>query len=228
MNTQVSIGMPHLLGNSEINLNHLAKITGDIHWNIQCKSPVDFYKNGKRVYNSFLKIAFDISDTFSEGNKFTISSSGKQLDDYIYQTTHNFLNSSISMYTIGIHVEDHKIIKTTTTGKKSNNFWKLFREEKKSIDFDKIYNTRSYKTCYLTDFNSAGILYCANYINFAYRYMNDIGIFQDIQTLYFFGNITPNEQIKIGQEGANLIMLNSQNQPIAKFNLHANYIKENV
>ena len=219
MNTSISIGMPHLLGNTELNLNHLAKITGDIHWNVQCDKPVELYRNGKRVYNSFLKIVFDIKDVVKEDDKITITSSGKQIDDYIYQTTHNFLNSRVDMYTIGIHIEDHKIIKTDNTGKKFDSFWKTFKEEKKSIDFSRVHNKNSYKTCYLTDFNSAGILYCANYINFAYKYMNDEGFFADVQTVYFFGNIEPNEEVKIGQEDANLIMFDSSDQPIAKFTL---------
>jgi hypothetical protein len=219
MNSIIKIGMPHLLGNGDLNLNQFAKIAGDIHWQLQCGKPSGVVKNGKRVYNSFLRIECNITDTFQEDDVLDIHSTSFPLDDYIYKSSHVFGKNSINMYTIGIHIDNHKIVKTSTTGTKDKSFWNSHKSSRKSIDTDRILNKHEFATYYLTDFNSAGILYCANYLNFAFKYMNQEGFFSDITCIDFFGNIQPNEVVILGQQDDNIIMQNKDNQPIAKFKL---------
>ena len=219
MNSIIKIGMPHLLGNGDLNLNQFAKIAGDLHWQMQCGKPSGIVKNGKRVYNSFLRIECNINKSYKEDDTLNIRSSGEQIDDYIYKSSHVFDTSSINMYTIGIHIDNHKIVKTSTTGKKDKTFWESHKQSRDTVDTDRILNKHEFATYYLTDFNSAGILYCANYLNFAFKYMNQEGFFSDITCIDFFGNIQPNEVVILGQQDANIIMQNKDNKPIAKFKL---------
>ena len=216
MKTDVVIGMPHLLANGELNLNHFVKLTGDAHWRVQVDNPSQLYTNGKRVYNSFLYTDINITEQFCEDDKFTMETTGKQLDDYIYCSTHKFNNNTIKMYTVGIHLQDHKVLRVDKTGVRRDNFWDKHRTEKLGITTAD--SLQQYETSYLVDFNSAGILYCANYITFAYRYMDKHNFFKRLSDIYYFGNINPGEKIFIGQDKSyNLIMYSEDMTPICKF-----------
>lgn len=217
MKNEIVIGMPHLLANKKLNLNHIAKVTGDYHWRYQNDMPSDLSRDGKRVYNSFLRIHFNLDTSIKEDDVLNITTVGEQLDSYIYKSTHTCERGSVEMYTIGIHVDDHKVVKTSVRGDKYREFWESHKAEKQGIKISTLTDVKEYNTCYLTDFNSAGILYCANYINFAYRYMDFYDCYFDIKHLDFYGNIEPNEIIYMCRDGDNLVMLNQQQRPIAKF-----------
>lgn len=215
--TDITIGMPHLLANGKLNLNHFVKITGDAHWRVQNKTPSELYVDSKRVYNSFLYTDINIQQHYREDDKFIIETTGEQLDDYIYCSTHKFNNDTVKMYTVGIHVEDHKVLRVDNSGTRRDIFWDKHRTEKFSANAESYY-VRTYQTSYLVDFNSAGILYCANYLTFAYRYMSDLNFFKDIQEIYYLGNIKPNEKVHIGCSANNdLIMYSEDHTPIAVF-----------
>jgi len=215
--TDITIGMPHLLANKELNLNHFVKLTGDAHWRIQNDNPSKLFVDGKRVYNSFLYTDIQLNDTINEDDQFVMTTTGEQIDDYIFCSTHTFKNSTIKMYTVGIHVEDHKVLRVDKTGGKRDVFWDNHRKQKLGINT--VDALEQYETSYLVDFNSAGILYCANYITFAYRYMDKHGFFKRISDIYYFGNINPGEKIFIGQdEFQDLIMYSEDMKPICKFN----------
>lgn len=217
MKTDIVIGMPHLLANGKLNLNHFVKITGDAHWRVQNKNPSEVYVDNKRVYNSFLYTDVNIQQNYREDDKFTMETTGEQLDDYIYCSTHKFNNDIVKMYTVGIHVEDHKVLRVDKSGTRRDIFWEKHRAEKLSANTESYY-VRTYKTSYLIDFNSAGILYYANYLTFAYRYMSDLNFFKDIQEIYYLRNIKPNEEVHIGCSTNNdLIMYSEDFTPIAVF-----------
>ena len=215
MKTNIIIGMPHLLANGKLNLNHFVKITGDAHWRVQNKKPSELYVDNKRVYNSFLCSDINIQQNYREDDAFTIETTGEQLDDYIYCSTHKFNNDTVKMYSVGIHIEDHKVCRVNKSGTKRDIFWDKHRTEKLRAN-TKPHFQQTYQTSYLVDFNSAGVLYCANYLTFAYRYMNDHNFFKDIKEIYYLGNIKPNEEIHIGcSANEDLIIYSKDFTPIA-------------
>ena len=215
MHHVLTLGMPHLLSNCDLNLNHLAKIFGDKHWRYMNQTPSNENINKSRIYQSFLRIEFDINDTFKEDNKFIVHTSGKFIDDYIYKTTHQFANNVISMYTIGIIVVDGKIYKANSTGLKDKDFWITHKASKYSnVD---LVAPLHFPTYYNIDFNCAKILYCANYLKFIYQYCDVMSITPNIKSIDFFGNIEPKATITVGKSGDGLIMLDGA-RPIARVN----------
>lgn len=208
MKDKLVLGMPHLLANYDLNLNHIAKIFGDNHWHYMLDKPSDVYYNGNRVYQSFLRIDFDINGQFKEDDTFDIDISGKYIDDYIYKTEHCFGNSKISMYTIGIYMENGKIQKAKFQGKKDLEFWNSHKQNKNkpvllsdSIDFPTYYNI---------DFNCAQILYCANYLKFVYQYCDVKEININFKRIDFFGNIIPGSKLTLGKSENDIAILNEE------------------
>jgi hypothetical protein len=183
------LGMPHLLSNFDLNLNHIAKIFGDNHWRYMDDTPSKNYIDNNRIYQSFLRIDFDINDKFKEDDQFEIKISGNYIDDYIFCTNHNFGNNNIKMYTIGIYMENGRIQKAKNFGKKNSEFW-LDHKNKKTKLFN-IKNKIDFPTYYNIDFNCAQILYCANYLKFIYQYCDVFNINANIKNISYFGNIEP-------------------------------------
>lgn len=205
MKYKLILGMPHLLSNFELNLNHISKIFGDNHWRYMFSRPSSENNNGNRIYQSFLRIDFDINDRFNEDDEFDVKISGEYLDDYIYKTDHRFGNNTISMYTVGILVADGKIQKAVNGAKKHQEFWLSHKlnKNKKINATDKL----SFPTYFNIDFNCAQILYCANYLKFIYQYCDVKNINPKITRIDFFGNIEPKAVLEIAIDGNDFIIL---------------------
>lgn len=205
MTEKLRLGMPHLLSNFDLNLNHIVKEFGDNHWHYMSERPSDSYINNNRIYQSFLRIDCSIKDTFKEDDIFDVNMMGQYIDDYIFKTTHMFGNNTISMYTIGIYVENGKIQKANSNGKKNHSFWDSHRENKNKskepsepVDFQTYHNI---------DFNCAQILYCANYLKFIYQYCDVKGINPNIKRIDYFGNIAPGAVLTVGKNENDFVIL---------------------
>lgn len=205
MNYPLIIGMPHLLSNSELNLNHVAKVFGDYHWRFMNSTPSDCYINDRRIYQSFLKIDFLINDTFREDLQFTVNVTGNYIDDYIFKTDHRFGNNCISMHTIGVYINNKKIQKTTHTGKRNKDFWNKFNNLRKNNI--SLVDPVTFPTYYSIDFNCAKILYCANYLKFVYQYCDVVKISPKITSISFFGNISPGDELTVAKNNNDLVIL---------------------
>ena len=192
--TQMICGMPHLLSNFDLNLNHMSKVLGDIHWHYMYDRPSDATEHGSRIYQSFLRLDFNIVDTFKEDDILNIATTGGYIDDAIFKTEHVFGKNKITLYSIGIIISNGSIIKSNQSSRRDKAFWtnhrtvKRVRYEGKQISFP---------TYPSIDFNCAGILYCANYVKFVYQYADMIRNNVDIKAMYFFGNIQPYDQITV-------------------------------
>ena len=216
MMTNMIIGMPHLLSNYELNLNHIAKLFGDNHWRYMSDAPSTSTINGKRVYQSFLKLDFDINSTFKEDDIFQVGVSGDYIDDYIFKTVHVFGNNTVKMYTIGITVNDGKILKAITYGKKLKDFWSAYKKNKKKKYFKN--DPLHFPTYYNIDFNCANILYCANYLKFGYQYCYVKKLPTKFKSIDFFSNIEPDKIITVDRNDNDLVLI-SENSVIARINL---------
>lgn len=208
MKNELQLGMPHLLSNFDLNLNHIVKEFGDNHWHYMTERPSDIYIDNNRIYQSFLRIDFSINDTFNEDDRFDIDMTGQYIDDYIFKTTHMFGNNTISMYTIGIYVENGKIQKANSQGKKSQSFWNSHKENKnKPLN---IKEPLDFPTYYNIDFNCAKILYCANYLKFIYQYCDVKKIIPNIKQIDFFGNINPGAVLTVGKSDNDFVILEKE------------------
>lgn len=207
MKDKLILGMPHLLSNFKLNLNHISKLFGDNHWHYMLDRPSSEYINGNRIYQSFLRIDFSVNDVFKEDDSLDVNVTGQYIDDYIFKTDHKFGNNLISMYTIGIYVENGKIQKAASHGKKCDYFWNSHKENKnKKINAtDKL----KFPTYFNIDFNCAQILYCANYLKFIYQYCDVMEIDPNIQQIDFFGNIKPKSVLEVAKDNNDLIILES-------------------
>ena len=204
------LGMPHLLSNFKLNLNHISKIFGDNHWHYMLDKPSNEYIGNHRIYQSFLRIDFSINDTFKEDDTFEVNVVGKYIDDYIFKTDHMFGNNVISMYTIGIYVENGKIQKAASHGKRCESFWNSHKENKNKI-LNPI-NRLKFPTYFNIDFNCAQILYCANYLKFIYQYCDVMDINPNIKRIDFFGNIEPRSVLEVAKDNNDLIILENNKQ----------------
>jgi outer membrane protein assembly factor BamE (lipoprotein component of BamABCDE complex) len=205
MKNNLTLGMPHLLSNFKLNLNHISKIFGDNHWHYMLDKPSDQHINGNRIYQSFLRIDFSINDVFKEDDTFQVNITGKYIDDYIFKTEHTFGKNIVSMYTIGIYVDNGKIQKATSHGKKCDYFWNSHKENKnKTINLK---DAIDFPTYYNIDFNCAKILYCANYLKFVYQYCDVMEIDPIIKRIDFFGNIKPKAILKVAKDNDDLVIL---------------------
>lgn len=212
--TKLKLGMPHLLMDGSLNMNQMAKIFGDLHWRYMSEEPSKENINGKRVYQSFLRSTFDMLDPPREDQEITIISRGKYIDDYIFKTEHLFGDNCAELYSIGIHVDGNRIIRSEVSGSRDREFWNSHRESKLAK-----YNSNATRYVYPTypsiDFNAAGILYCANYLKFVYQYADEVKKDVTIKQIDFFGNIEPYDTIEIIPEGNN-IFIESNQKIIAK------------
>jgi len=208
MKEKLVLGMPHLLANYDLNLNHISKIFGDNHWHYMLDKPSESYIDNNRIYQSFLRIDFDIKDSFKEDDTFDVSVTGEYIDDYIFKTNHQFNNNIISMFTIGIYVEDGKLQKANSKGVKDLNFWSSHKNNKnKEIDLT---DTIDFPTYYNIDFNCAQILYCANYLKFVYQYLDINKIDANIKRIDFFGNISPGSILTVGKSNNDIAIFDGK------------------
>jgi len=206
--TKVVLGMPHLLSNGLLNLNHMSKMLGDVHWHYMSDAPSKESVGGKRVYQSFLRTNYNIVRPNKEDDELTIVTTGGYIDDYIFRTEHVWGDNSAELFSIGIHVDDGKILRAQSQGNRNRSFWESHKLSR-NIRYNDT-NRVQFPTYPSIDFNAAGILYCANYLKFVYQYGDVVRKHVNVKSIDFFGNIQPYEEVSVVEDGDIFIEANGK------------------
>lgn len=211
--TKIVLGMPHLLSDGSLNLNQVSKILGDLHWHYMSKEPSKVKVNGMRVYQSFLRTSYSLSESNKEDDEINITTTGNYIDDYIFKTKHVWGENYAELFSIGIHVDHGKIFRAQSSGIRNREFWDSHKKSRGACYKDGV-TKYGYPTYPSIDFNAAGILYCANYLKFVYQYADDVHKKVRIKNIDFFGNIKPYDSVCVIEDGD--IFIESDGKIIAK------------